>query len=105
MTLSNLALAVGAIAGLLMLWQWQRSHPNFDLSDLITGDNGRVSSTKFIQTATWVVTTWGFITLVQQGKMTEWYIAAYMGIGFGFRVARDALAKPEAPSQPIKARA
>lgn len=96
MTLSNLSLSVGAVVALLILWHWQRSHPHFDLSDLITGDNGRVSSTKFVQTATWIVATWGFVTLVQQGSMTEWYMAAYLGLGYGMRVARDALTKPDA---------
>lgn len=95
MNISNLALSGLAIGALLMLWQWQRSHPDFDLSDLITGDNGRVSSTKFVQTATFIVTTWGFVTLVQQGKMSEWYLASYLGLGYGVKVVKDLYGKKE----------
>jgi hypothetical protein len=93
MSLSNISLSVGALVGLLLLWFWQRSHPNFDLADLITGDNGRVSATKFAQTVALVVATWGFITLVQQGKLSEWYFGAYMMAFLGVRVAKDALAQ------------
>jgi hypothetical protein len=95
-TMSNLALSVIALVGLLLVWYWTRSHPNFDLSDLITGDNGRVSATKFSQSGAWVVSTWGFVTLIQQGKMTEWYMAAYMAACFGARLAKEALSKPPA---------
>jgi hypothetical protein len=98
MTLSNISLSVGAIIALLVLWQWQRSHPNFDLSDLMTGDNGKVSATKFMQTATWVVVTWGFITTVQQGKLTEWYMMAYLGLPLGFRIWKESASKPLPPS-------
>lgn len=88
-TVSNLALSGIALMTLVLLWHWQRSHPNFDLADLITGDNGRVSSTKLLKTGGWVVGTWGFVTLIQQGKMTEWYFAGYMSICFGVGLAKD----------------
>jgi hypothetical protein len=92
-SMSNLSLSIGAIAVLLLLWQWQRTHPAFDLSDLITGENGKVSATKFAQTTALVVSTWGFVTLVQQGKLTEWYFGAYMLAFLGTRIAKDALTK------------
>lgn len=97
MTYSNIALCVGALFGLIVLWRWQRSHPNFDLADLITNDDRRVSATKFAQTAALVVSTWGFVTLVQQGKLTEWYFGAYMLAFLGTRVAKDAIAAKATP--------
>jgi hypothetical protein len=96
-TMSNLALSCIALVALVALLMWQRSHPNFDLSDLITGDNGKVSATKFSQTGAWVVATWGFVTLIQQEKMTEWYFAGYMAACFGVRIAKDALAQRAQP--------
>lgn len=90
-TMSNLSLSIGAVVGLLLLWQWQRTHPAFDLSDLVTGDNGKVSATKFAQTTALVVGTWGFITLIQQAKMSEWYFLGYMTAFLGTRIAKDAL--------------
>lgn len=92
-TISNLSLSLIALGVLLLLWRWQRSHPEFDLADLITADNGKVSSTKMLKMGAWVVGTWGFVTLIQQGKMTEWYFAGYMGISFGVSVMRDIYGK------------
>ena len=92
-SVSNLSLSLIAIVVLALLWRWTRTHPNFDLSDLVTGDNGRVSSTKWLKTGAWVVGTWGFITLIQQGKMTEWYFAGYMTISFGPGMVRDLSSK------------
>ena len=86
--------AIGGLLALLLLWHWTRSHPHFDLSDLITGTNGKVSATKFAQTGAFIVATWGFATLVEQGKMTEYYFAGYMLAFVGARVTKDALAKP-----------
>ena len=94
---SNLSLSLIVVTALLLTWRWTRSHPNFDLADLITGDNGKVSSTKLLKTGGWLVGTWGFVTLIQQGKMTEWYFAGYMAICFGVDVVRTAFAKPPAP--------
>ena len=94
-TVSNLALSTIAIAALIMLWRWTRSHPEFHLSDIIPGDNGRVSSTTFMQTGGWLVGTWGYVTLIQQEKMSEWYFVGYMTMCFGVRIAKDALVKQE----------
>lgn len=93
-TISNLALSTMGIVVLIMLWRWQHNHPHFDLADLITGDNGRVSSTKTLKTGGWAIGTWGFITLIQQGKMTEWYFIGYMTASFGVAVFKDVFSKP-----------
>lgn len=91
--------AGGGVVALILLWHWTRSHPKFDLSDLVTGDDGRVSATKFAQTGAFVVATWGFATLVEQGKMTEWYFTGYMLAFVGARLTKDALTKaPHASS-------
>lgn len=90
-TTSDLALSAGAIIALIFLLRWTKQHPAFDLSDLLTGDNGQISATKFAQTGTWLVSTWGFITLIQQNLMTEWYFMGYVGLAYGTRVLKDAL--------------
>ena len=48
------------IAGYL-LYTWQHNHPNFDMADLITGDNGKVSLTKFSRACALIVSTWGLL--------------------------------------------
>ena len=94
-SVSNWALTVIAVLVLILLWRWTVNHPEFDLADLLTDPNGKVSSSKFMATGGWVLMSWGFITLVQQGKMTEWYLAAYGGLCFGIKVAKDWMNKTE----------
>ncbi len=79
--------SIVVIAGYL-LYTWQHNHSNFDLVDLITGDNGKVSLTKFSRACALVVSTWGFATLVQQGKLTETYFVLYMAVWTGYDVAK-----------------
>ena len=94
-SVSNWALTFIAVLVLILLWRWTVNHPEFDLADLLTDPNGKVSSSKFMATGGWVLMSWGFITLVQQGKMTEWYLAAYGGLCFGIKVAKDWMNKTE----------
>lgn len=79
------ALVVLALIAAFILLRWQHSHPHFDLADLITGPNGKVSLKKMGVCAALVVSTWGFATLVQQGKMSEFYFIGYMGVWCGYR--------------------
>ena len=81
---SSLVLAVVCVIVLLMLKSWQKTHPLFDLSDLVTGDNGKVSGSKFCQMGAWSVSTWGFATMIDQGKMTEYYFIGYMTVWAGY---------------------
>lgn len=83
------------IAGYL-LYTWQHNHPLFDLADLITGDNGKVSLTKFSRACALIVSTWGFASLIQQGKMSEFYFVLYMAVWTGYDVAKLWASKPGA---------
>lgn len=85
----------------ILLYRWQHNHPKFDLSDLLTGDNGRVSLAKFGQTAALVVSTWGFAVLIQQGKLTESYFIGYMTVWAGYRLAQDAIGKKTGPKDEL----
>lgn len=93
---ANLALIVllaVALCAALLLRHWQHSHPDFDLSDLLTGDNGRVSLSKFGQVAALVVSTWGFVVLVEQGKLTETYFLGYMTVWTGSKLIQSRIDK------------
>lgn len=81
LVLIAIVLAVG-----IALSRWQKSHEHFDLSDLLTGDNGKVSLSKCGQAAALAVSTWGFVVLVQTGKLTESYFIGYMTIWSGTRI-------------------
>lgn len=91
--LAPVTLLALALIALLLLVRWQRSHPEFDLADLLTGDNGKVSLAKFGQAAALVVSTWGFAVLVQQGKLTEFYFIGYMTVWAGYRLVDAGISK------------
>lgn len=95
--LPNLTLLLIVLLVGLVLLRWQKSHPAFDLADLLTGDNGKVSLSKFGQAAALVVSTWGFAVLVQQGKLTEFYFVGYMTVWAGYRLVQAKIEKSAAP--------
>jgi hypothetical protein len=97
--LSTVMFVLIVVGALTMLLKWQKNHPLIDLSDLITGDNGRVSSSKFCQTGAWVVSTWGFASMIQQGKMTEWYFIGYMTAWTGYAALKSYISKQPTPVQ------
>lgn len=74
-----------AVLAAWVLYRWQKSHPAFDLADIITGENGKVSLKKIGVAVALVVSTWGFATLVQQGKLSEFYFIGYMAVWCGYR--------------------
>lgn len=80
-----------------LLYTWQHKHDAFDLVDLLTADNGKISLTKFSRAVALVVSTWGFVALVQQGKLTETYFLCYMAVWTGYDVAKIYANKPKAP--------
>ena len=93
-----IALAIISVGILFVITRWQKTHPEFDLADLLTGDNGKVSLSKCGQASALMVSTWGFVVLVQQGKLTEWYFMAYMAVWAGYRLAQTAI-ESKAPTQ------
>lgn len=46
--------------------------------DLLT-ENGRLEERKFARFGTWLVSTWGFVYLIIEQQLTEWYFVGYMG--------------------------
>ena len=48
------------------------------LMDLVT-TNGILNERKLTRFFTWMVSTWGFIYLLADNKLTEWYFIGYMG--------------------------
>lgn len=82
---STLVLIGMAMLAVWVMLRWQKSHPEFDLADLITERNGKVSLKKMGVTVALTVTTWVMVTVTAQGKMTEGYVALYAGVWCGYR--------------------
>lgn len=77
---SMVALMVGALMALLVAYNWQRDAGNeFDLRDLfIDTTTRRMSPEKTAVMVALGVSSWGFISQIQDGKMTEWYFTGYI---------------------------
>ena len=48
------------------------------ITDLIT-ENGRLEERKFTRFGAWLVSTWGFVYLIVEQQLSEWYFVGYMG--------------------------
>ncbi|QIG71430.1 hypothetical protein EVB94_343 [Rhizobium phage RHph_TM40] len=58
-----------------------RKYPNIDLTDLIVDpQDNKLSGSKIRMLLATVVSTWAFIFLVLNDKLTEWFMTIYMSI-------------------------
>lgn len=51
----------------------------YSLMDLIV-DDGKIQERKVTRLGTWIVSTWGFVYLIIENKLDEWYFVGYMGV-------------------------
>ena len=51
----------------------------YSVMDLIA-DNGKIQERKVTRFGTWIVSTWGFVYLIIQDRLDEWYFVGYMGV-------------------------
>jgi len=93
MTYYLIALALIGLCFTVLMHTWQKQHPKFDLADLVTGDNERVSLSKLGQITALGVSTWGFIVLTEQGKLTETYFGIYMSVWTGAKILQSGIDK------------
>lgn len=67
----------------LIIFAWLKSENKSDKSpinfvDLIS-ENGKMNERKFLRIGTWIVSTWGFMFLIVNDNLSEWYFIGYMG--------------------------
>jgi len=73
------------IIGAVLVW-WHIKDGEFDLRDLLLDTKTRRVSIEKVGMVTALITsTWGFVSQIQDGKMTEWYFAGYITLWGGFR--------------------
>jgi hypothetical protein len=76
-------LMISFTIALLLMIKWQLTPNNgFDLRDIICS-NGRLSSSKVARFGAFMVSTWCFIYLAANDKLTEWYFMGYMAAWVG----------------------
>jgi hypothetical protein len=98
LALSVIIALVGAV-----LYIWQRNKNAFDLKDMLVGADGKASINKFGQATALVISSWGFITLVQHDKMTEWFFIGYMSVWSGVNLAKTIFAPRDPKKEPTDA--
>ena len=65
----------------------------YSIMDLIVSD-GKMQERKVTRLGTWIVSTWGFVYLIIEQKLDEWYFVGYIGAW----VANAILAKRQQPT-------
>lgn len=77
---SMVALMVGALLALMVIWSWHKDDSQFDLRDLFMDTHTkRMSVEKTAAITALVVSSWGFVSQIQDGNMTEFYFVGYIG--------------------------
>ena len=71
-------IAMLVVIGVYLYRQNEDKRNHVDLIDLVAV-NGRLNERKFSRFGAWVVSTWGFIYLISQNTLSEWYFIGYMG--------------------------
>lgn len=103
---ADFVFAVGVAVMFAVLW-FLHIRRKINLIECVTATdrNGivRTDARKMIEFCTWYVLTLGFVYIVTQDKLTEWYVAAYLGGATLTRFLRDReqrLGSPEQPKRP-----
>ena len=93
-------LLIGGVLVLLVFMYWQKDDSEFDLRDLfIDTKTRRLNPEKFGVMTALAMSSWGFISQIQDGKMTEWYFGGYMAAWGALRVATK-WAGSKTPTEP-----
>lgn len=75
--------AILAIVALLVIWglirRSRKVESKIDLDDLVLGDDGKLSKAATVMLGAFGLTTWLMVYLALNGKMTEGYLAIYVG--------------------------
>lgn len=88
---------VAVALGVIVYWS-MRSNNAFSALDFICTD-GRGDPAKLAYTGAFLISTWGFWVLIEQGKMTEYFFLGYVGafVGGGAYVGTRNKSPPDDP--------
>lgn len=91
--LPEISLTLLALFFSVVLYRWQKQNDDFDLRHVLIGPDGKVSLFKIGQATALSVSSWAFIIMVQQDKLTEYYFLGYMTIWSGINLAKNIFVK------------
>ena len=76
----DMALISLVVLGAVMAFKATRAQTSkFRFDDAFLDENGKTSMGRVAVFVALAASTWGFVALVQEGKLTEWYMTAYIG--------------------------
>lgn len=85
-----------------LIWNLNKSDGTFDLNDLFVDVDGKASTSRISTVVALILSSWGFVHLTLNDKLTEWYFMGFMGIWVlnrGFSKWVDVKAHLEAPEK------
>lgn len=77
---------------------WKATHSTrskFSLTDAFLDHTGKTSFARIGQFSALAVSTWAFVFLTVDGKLTEWFFLGYMSIWVGNGIGHKWLDKPK----------
>lgn len=87
------------LAGIMSFKATRSVKSRFSLDEAFLDRNGKTSFARIGQFVALAVSTWGFVFLTLEGKMSEWYMTMYMGAwvlnGIGHKGLEKWLDKPK----------
>lgn len=99
--LDPLAIILGLAVIAAVVIGWRATHnkdTRFDFEELFLDELGRTSLYKLGQFIALVFSTWGFVYLTLEYKLSEWYFTAYMLAWAGANVANKYVETKKAPT-------
>jgi hypothetical protein len=98
----SLVLILAIVILSILLWKAQVKKDSFDLRDLIVESKShKVSLHKFGQFIALGISSWGFIYLTLNGKLTEMYFTTYMAAWSGIAALNNAIGVYERKNRQI----
>ena len=77
------ALMVLLMMGLLVALIWnlnRKGNVSFSIDDLLLGGDGKASTSKIALVVALILSSWAFVHLTLNDKLTEWFFVTYMSV-------------------------
>ena len=82
------------------LWKLNKDENNtINIIDLVTV-NGRLNERKVSRFGAWIISTWGFMFLILNNQLSEWYFVGYMGAWVANALIGKAIKDPNGEENP-----
>ena len=78
-TIYGLTLLLLCTLASILAYKATHGGSRFDFGEAFIDADGKTSMARICVFVALSVSTWGFVVLVQTGKLSEWYFTAYMG--------------------------